>query len=108
MILIEQGKGEGLLFSVNIESNIGSPTVVTTTDRGMNAEEWAELAVKRIVSISADTPMPLREQAVAYRAQIKALLIDYFHKVAQSERATIKVILEKQGHLDIAKNIEDI
>ena len=74
----------------------------------MNAEEWAELAVKRIVSISADTPMPLREQAVAYRAQIKALLIDYFHKVAQSERATIKVILEKQGHLDIAKNIEDI
>ena len=96
------------MFSVSVESDIGSPTVVTTTDRGMNAEEWAELAVKRIVSISADTPMPLREQAVAYRAQIKALLIDYFHKVAQSERATIKVILEKQGYADIAKNIEDI
>ena len=96
------------MFSVSVESNVGSPTVVTTTDRGMNAEEWAELAVKRIVSISADTPMPLREQAIAYRDHIKALLIDYFHKVAQSERATIKVILEQQGHLEIAKNIEDI
>ena len=96
------------MFNVSVESNIGTPTVVTTDNRGMNAEEWAELAVKRIVSISADTPMPLREQAVAYRAQIKALLIDYFHKVAQSERATIKVILEKQGYADIAKNIEDI
>jgi len=96
------------MFSVSVESNVGSPTVVTTTDRGMNAEEWAELAVKRIVSISADTPMPLREQAIAYRDHIKALLVDYFHKVAQSERATIKVILEQQGHLEIAKNIEDI
>tara|TARA_R100001082_G_scaffold109760_1_gene87711 strand:- start:451 stop:741 length:291 start_codon:yes stop_codon:yes gene_type:complete len=96
------------MFSVGVESDVGNPLVVTTTDRGMNAEEWAELAVKRIVSISADTPMPLREQAIAYRAQIKALLVDYFHKVAQSERTTIKVMLEKQGHLDIAKNIEDI
>ena len=93
---------------LSLSATVGTPAVVTTTNRGMHAEEWAELAVKRIVSISADTPMPLREQAVAYRAQIKALLIDYFHKVAQSERATIKVILEKQGHLDIAKNIEDI
>ena len=93
---------------LSLSATVGTPAVVTTTNRGMNAEEWAELAVKRIVSISADTPMPLREQAVAYRAQIKALLIDYFHKVAQSERATIKVILEKQGYADIAKNIEDI
>ena len=52
--------------------------------------------------------MPLREQAIAYRDHIKALLIDYFHKVKQSERSTIKVILEQQGHADIAKNIRDI
>jgi hypothetical protein len=96
------------MFSVSVESEVGCPIVVTTTDRGMNAEEWAEIAVNRIVAVSADTPMPLREQALAYRAQIKALLVDYFHKVAQSERTTIKVLLEKQGHSDIAKNIEDI
>tara|TARA_R100000152_G_C6770611_1_gene196851 strand:- start:747 stop:1037 length:291 start_codon:yes stop_codon:yes gene_type:complete len=96
------------MFNVSIESNISTPTVVTTTDRGMNAEEWAELAVKRIVDVSMDAPMPLREQALAYQKSIKALLIDYFYKVARSERATIKVILEKQGHADIAKNIEDI
>ena len=96
------------MFDINLKTDIGTPTVVTTTDRGMNAEEWAELAVKRIVSVSADTPMPLREQAVAYRDRIKALLIDYFHKVAQSERATIKVLLEEQGHYDIAKNIGNI
>ncbi len=96
------------MFNINVEANIGTPTVVTTKNRGMDAEEWAELAVQRIVAISADTPMPLREQAIAYRDHIKALLIDYFHKVKQSERSTIKVILEQQGHADIAKNIRDI
>tara|TARA_R100001443_G_scaffold59584_2_gene69905 strand:- start:981 stop:1271 length:291 start_codon:yes stop_codon:yes gene_type:complete len=96
------------MFNLNMETNVGTPTVVTTTDRGMNAEEWAELAVKRIVDVSMDAPMPLREQALAYQNSIKALLIDYFYKVARSERATIKAILEKQGYADIAKNIEDI
>ena len=108
MCIRDRDKEEEPLFNVTVESSIGAPTVVTTTDRGMNAEEWAELAVKRIVDVSMDAPMPLREQALAYQNHIKALLVDYFHKVAQSERATIKVILEKQGHADIAKNIEDI
>jgi hypothetical protein len=93
---------------LSLNATVGTPAVVTTTNRGMNAEEWAELAVKRIVSISADTPMPLREQAIAYRGQIKALLVDYFQKVARSERTTIKAILEREGYSDVAKNIEDI
>ena len=96
------------MFNLKVESNIGDPIVVTTKNRGMDAEEWAELAVHRIVAISSDTPMPLREQAIAYRNHIKALLVDFFHKVRQSERSTIKVILEQQGHADIAKNIKDI
>ena len=64
------------MFNLKVESNIGDPIVVTTKNRGMDAEEWAELAVQRIVAISSDTPMPLREQAIAYRNHIKALLVD--------------------------------
>ena len=96
------------MFNLKVESNIGDPIVVTTKNRGMDAEEWAELAVQRIVAISSDTPMPLREQAIAYKGRIKSLLTDYFQQVAKSERSTIKYILEQQGHKDIAKNIEDI
>ena len=57
------------------------------------------------------TPRPLPgggAQAIAYKGRIKNLLIGYFQQVAKSERSTIKVILEQQGHTDIAKNIEDI
>jgi hypothetical protein len=90
----------------DMEGNVGAVTVITTTNRGMNAEEWAETAVRRIVSVSMNSPMPIREQAFAFREQVKTILIQYFKKVARSERTTIRAILEKEGYFDLAKQIE--
>jgi hypothetical protein len=53
-----------------------------------------------------NSPMPIREQAFAFREQVKTILIQYFKKVAQSERTTIRAILEKEGYFDLAKQIE--
>jgi len=92
----------------DMEGNVGSVMVTTTVDRGMNAEEWAEAAVRRIVSVSMDSPMPIREQALAFRENVKNILIDYFKKVARSERTTVRAILEKEGYFELAKHIEDI
>lgn len=92
----------------DMDGNVGSVTVIATVNRGMNAEEWAESAVRRIVSVSMDSPMPIREQALAFRENVKNILIDYFKKVARSERTTIKAILEKEGYFELAKHIEDI
>ena len=91
-----------------MDGNVGSVTVTTTVNRGMNAEEWAELAVRKIVSVSMDSPMPIREQALAFRENIKNILIHYFKKVARSERTTVRAILEKEGYFELAKHIEDI
>ena len=108
MILIEQDKEEEPLFNLNVEADVGTPTVVTTINRGMNAEEWAELAVNRIVAISANAPPQVREQAFAYKAMIKALLIDYFDKVARSERSTAKTIWDQEGLEGLMEYFEDI
>tara|TARA_R100001143_G_scaffold61884_1_gene63762 strand:- start:812 stop:1036 length:225 start_codon:yes stop_codon:yes gene_type:complete len=74
----------------------------------MNPEEWAEAAVNRIVAVSMDAPMPIREQALAYRDSIKALLMDYFQKVAASERTTIKSKLQQEGFAEVARVLEDL
>jgi hypothetical protein len=74
----------------------------------MNAEEWAETAVRRIVSVSLDSPMPIREQAFAFREDVKKILIHYFEKVARSERTTVRAILEEGGYSELAKHIEGI
>ena len=92
----------------DMDGNVGSVTVIATVNRGMNAEEWAESAVRRIVSVSMDSPMPIREQALAFRENVKNILIHYFKKVARSERTTVKAILEKEGYFELAKHIEDI
>ena len=93
---------------LDTDGNVGSVMVTATVDRGMNAEEWAEAAVRRIVSVSMDSPMPIREQALAFRENVKNILIDYFKKVARSERTTVRAILEKEGYFELAKHIEDI
>ena len=96
------------MFDISVKSDIGTPTVVTTNTRGMNAEERAELAVNRIVAVSANAPPQVREQAFAYKAIIKALLIDYFDKVAKSERSTVKAIWNEQGMEGLMEYFEDI
>jgi hypothetical protein len=88
--------------------NVGSVMVIATVDRGMNAEEWAEIAVQRIISVSLDSPMPIREQAFAFREGVKKILIHFFKEVARSERTTVRAILEKEGYSELAKHIEDI
>ena len=91
---------------LDMNGAVESVTVITTENRGMNAEEWAEAAVRRIVFVSMDSPMPIREQAFAFREQVKTILIHYFSKVARSERGTIRALLEKEGYFDLAKKME--
>ncbi len=95
------------MFNINVETNVGTPTVITTVNRGMNPEEWAEAAVNRIISVSENAPMPLREQALVYKQAIKELLIDYFNKVAKSERATAQVIWDQQGIQGLMKYFDE-
>jgi hypothetical protein len=92
----------------DMDGNVGSVMVTTTANRGMNAEEWAEAAVQRIISVSLDSPMPIREQAFAFREDVKKILIHYFEKVARSERTTVRAILEEEGYSELAKHIEGI
>lgn len=88
--------------------NLGTPLVIATQNRGMSPEEWVELALNRIVNISETAPMPIREQALAFREDIRNLLLFYFKKVANSERTTIAALLRKEGFPQIADKIVDI
>jgi hypothetical protein len=87
---------------------VGTATVIATTNRGLNAEEWVELALNRIVSISNDAPMPIREQAHMFREQLKGVLLFYFKRVARCERVTVANLLRAEGFPVLADKIVDI
>lgn len=93
---------------MNIGASIGTPTILTTQNRGASAEEWVELALNRILSVSETAPMPIREQALAFRDDLRSVLLFYFKRVARTERTTIANLLRKEGYSSIADKVVDI
>ena len=48
-------------------SELGPVNVVTTSNRGHNAEEMADMALNKIMMVSDNAPPVIRDQAIAFR-----------------------------------------
>ncbi len=71
-----------LQFTNTIE--VGSVNVMTTDNRPMSPEEWAQLAAERIVFVGDATEGPIRDQALAYKEQIKKVVAYYIKQAVLS------------------------
>ena len=71
-------------------AEVGSVMVHTTNNRGHTPEELAEMALDKIIYIGEDVPEPLRDQALAYKERLRAVLIFYMQQAIKSERTTIR------------------
>lgn len=76
--------------------------VVFTPPREMTTEEWAKLAVERMISISEEAPPAIRDQALAYRDNIHTLILHYMRQAIYSDRASLSHKLRGSGHPDLA------
>ena len=93
------------MFDASGNSEIGNVAVFTSTNRGHSPEEMADMALNKIMLVSEDAPPVIREQALAYKAKLKEILIFYMNRMAQSERTTIWALMQQQGHEDVAEII---
>jgi len=79
--------------------------VRTTSKRGFTAEELAEQAAERIVSVSDSAHPALREQAHAFRGQVAKLVELYLKQAIRSDRTTVYNALNDAGHPELAELI---
>ena len=93
------------MFSINSDTEVGSLGVTTTDYRGHTVEEVAEMATKRLVSISDEAPAPIRAQAHAFREACKQVVAYYMTEAIKNQMCTICNQLEQQGHKDLANII---
>ena len=93
------------MFDASGNSEIGAVAVFTSTNRGHSPEEMADMALNKIMLVSEDAPPVIRDQALAYKAKLKEILIFYMNRMAQSERTTIWALMQQQGHEDVAEII---
>ena len=55
-------------------SKVGAVTVKTTSHTGLSIEHWADRALERIIYVAPESQSIVKEQAEAYREQIRTVL----------------------------------
>lgn len=91
-----------------VVSDLGSITVETQQNRGHPPEFWAEKLTDRICGISDNAAPHIRQQAEAFRLAIYNAILYYIKQAINSERCTMRNLLEQQGHEDLAKILKEL
>lgn len=90
------------MLSANGSALPGDVKAYTTSGRGLNVEELADMAMRKLVHIADTAPPDLREQANQFKAQIRLLLIAYMHQAIKSDRTTLYNQLRGAGFPEVA------
>ena len=96
------------MFSLEGGLVTGTVGVVATSGRGMNPDEIAGLATDKLLHIADTTPMPIREQAIAFKDRMRMVIKHYVEQAQRSERTTIINVLEQAGQHDAAELLRKI
>jgi|TARA_E500000318_G_C3562376_1_gene214049 hypothetical protein len=92
-------------MNMPFEMSVGSVGVKTTNNRGFTPEEVAELCVDRLMIVSNDAPPVIRDQALAHKERMKAVIAAYMKQAIQSDRTTVYNAISDAGHKKLAEYI---
>jgi hypothetical protein len=82
--------------------------VFTSDNGGHSPEQVAELCVNRIIQIADTAPPELAQQALAFRQQLLAVVLQYVRMAAAEDRVTVCTKLEQSGMADLAKHVRSL
>ena len=97
-----------MTLQASSNSFVGEVRIITTDNRGFNAEEMADLTVDKIIFIGRNSHPAIIEQARAFKEQIRQVLVAAFTEAQQEERKTICAQLDLQcqsGLADIIRRL---
>ena len=81
--------------------NVGSVMVMATEGRGFTPEEVAERALDKIIYVGSHTHPAIREQAEAFRDNIRQVLVHYMHEAVRSHNVTLVNKFKQAGHPEL-------
>ena len=86
---------------------LGQITAVSVSGRGFTPEEVAEMALDKIIYIGESSHPALRDQAEAFRDQIRTVLVKYMRQAVVSHNTTLANKLRDAGHPELIKLLEN-
>ena len=81
--------------------------VLTTSGRGFTPEEMAERALDKIISVGSQTHPAIRDQAEAFRNQIRQVLVYYMKETVRTHHVTLAKKFRNAGHPDLIKLLDE-
>jgi hypothetical protein len=87
---------------------VGNVMIATTSNRGHTPEELAERCAERLISVSKDAHPAIRDQAIAFKADITVLMARYLREAVTNDRVTVYNALVDAGHPQLADAIRKL
>ena len=94
------------MLSANGALQIGNFTVNTVSGRGFTAEEMAEQILNKIIYVGVNAHPVIREQAEAFKNQIRGVLVEGIKQAIRSDRTTLANQFRAAGHSELVKLLE--
>ena len=92
-------------MNMPFEMSVGSVEVTTTNNRGFTPEEVDKLCADRLMLVADDAPPAIKDQALAYKEQMQAVIAVYMKQAIQSDRTTVYNAINDAGHKKLAEYI---
>ena len=86
--------------------NINFDVYTSNPGQGHTPEQVAEMALAKIIYVAQDANPLIREQAEAYKNNIRHVLVQYMKKAIQSNHTTLANRLREAGHSELIKLLE--
>lgn len=93
-------------MDVQFSSALNSVSVRTTNNRGHTPEELANEALEKILYVGESVHPLIRDQAYAFKEDIRILLVHYMRQAVVSDRTTQAAKLKASGHGELVKLLE--
>jgi predicted phosphodiesterase len=94
------------MFSASGGVEMGNVAVASVSGRGFTPEELAEQALDKIIYVGGNCHPAIREQAEAFKNQIRGVLVQYMHQAVKSNHTTLANQFRAAGHPELVKLLE--
>lgn len=94
------------MFAATGTIDVGTVLVHKVDHRGFTPEELAEQALNRIISIGDQSHPIIRDQAEAFRNQVRGVLVSYMKRAVESRNTTLINRFTEAGHPELIKLLE--
>lgn len=96
------------MISANGTVDLGVATAIATQNRGLSADELAEMCLDKLLFVADSAPPAIKEQALAFKADMRGVLRYYLRQAQRSQNTSIYNVLVQAGQHDAAEVVRKL